>query len=166
MLERFLCHPMLLIWLFLTIKVNLRVAVTVSDTEITVSVEVKSWHMEWVNPLEHNSQHRKYCLEIYLWEVSIKSQSIWPARASSGNGSEAEYYGPQISSQKLRLSLQKESEPLDPPLSLKQKKHIILSADWRTVLLQCGFSSDCNLIPPFSEYESHQSWWRTHTHLM
>lgn len=45
-LESFLSHPLLLIWLFLTVKVNLRVAVSVSDTEITVSVEIKSWHME------------------------------------------------------------------------------------------------------------------------
>lgn len=27
-------------------QVNLRVAVSVSDTEITVSVEIKSWHVE------------------------------------------------------------------------------------------------------------------------
>lgn len=95
-------HPLFLIWLFLTIKENRKVAVSVSGTEITVSVEIKSWHMEWVNPLEHNSQHRKYCLEIYFWAVSIKSLSIWPARASSGNGSKVEYRGHQISSHKLK----------------------------------------------------------------
>lgn len=99
-LESFLSHPLLLIWLFLTVKVNLRVALSVSDTEITVLVEINSWHMEWVNPLEHNSQHRKYCLDIYLWAVSIKSLSIWAARASSGNGSEAEHWGHQSYSHK------------------------------------------------------------------
>lgn len=46
MLESFLHHPLFLIWLFLTIKGNRKVAVSVSDTEITVSVEIKSWHIE------------------------------------------------------------------------------------------------------------------------